>query len=89
MVRWEMNTFLSFLNMVEVLLIYLIKDLVFVLKELKNHIKDDFWGIFQTEAESSGWLWKNLAAILSNGQEVLKNQKCLEFCKNEMVLRLA
>lgn len=54
MVRWEMNTFLSFLNMVEVLLIYLIKDLVFVLKELKNHIKDDFWGIFQTEAESSG-----------------------------------
>lgn len=42
MVRWEMNTFLSFLNMVEVLLIYLIKDLVFVLKELKNHIKDGF-----------------------------------------------
>lgn len=31
---------------------------------------------------------KNLAALLSNGQEVLKNQKCLEFCKNEMMLRL-
>ena len=30
---------------------------------------------------------KNLAALLSNEQEVLKNQKWLEFWKNEMMLR--
>ena len=36
--RWEMNTFLSFLNMVEVLLIYLIKDLVFCSERIeKSH----------------------------------------------------
>ena len=53
-----MDTFLSSLSMEEVLLICLIKDLVFCPERTENQIKDNFWGVFQTKAESSGWLWK-------------------------------